>query len=107
MKSIVGSRYEGSQPRGKNVVKVYEFLYYDIPEANLCIVDKIPQLKMAQLYDSDAQAIYENMENKEIKIKTKSVIQAAKFDQDQKHLDADDDEIINAIQNAGIPGVNA
>ena len=107
MKSIVGSKYQGVQPRGKNVVKVYEFLYYDVPESNLSIIDKIPELKMAKLYDQNGQEINDDDANKEIKVKTKSVIQAAKFDQDHKHIDADDDEIINAIKNAGVPGVSA
>ena len=32
MKSVVGSYYVGEKPRGKNVAKVYEFLFCDTPE---------------------------------------------------------------------------
>jgi len=107
MKSIVGSKYEGNQPRGKNVVKVYEFLFYDIPESTPSIIEKIPELKMACLYNKDGEEILKQDQNKEIKVKTKSVIQAAKFNQDHMEIDANDDEIMNAIKNANVPGINA
>lgn len=103
MKSITGTKYESNQPRGKNVIKVYEFLYNDVPEASLCIVNKIPQLKMAQLYNDKGEEILD-MTNQEIKVKRKSVIQAAKFDRDNEVFEDDDQEIINAIKNAGVPG---
>ena len=90
MKSIIGTKYEGTQPRGKNVTKVYEFLYYDVPESHLCLVHKIPALKLSELYDSQGNPV-QKAENKEIKLKTKSVILAAKFDdQDQKYIQDDD-----------------
>lgn len=104
MKSVVGSAYEGTKPKGKNVVKVYEFLFYDIPEKNLCIVSKIPELRMAGLYDSSGNPIQQKDEEKEIKVKRKSVIEAAKFDVDAALLEDDDQEIIDAIKNAGLAG---
>lgn len=105
IKSVVGSVYEGVKPKGKNVTKVYEFLFYDVPEQNLCIVSKIPELRMAGLYDSQGNQIVGKDEEKEIKIKRKSVIEAAKFEVDAALLEDDDQEIFDAIKNAGLSGV--
>lgn len=80
MKSIVGTRYKGEKEPSKNQTKVYEFLFFDKPFTTGCMIEKYPQLKIAALYDCFGNKIDLSEEKLEIKMKTKSIVEAVKVD---------------------------
>jgi hypothetical protein len=97
MKSIEGTRYTGEKERSKNQSKVYDFLYFDKPTVLTCVVEKYPQLKMADLYHTtsgDPSKIH--IHEEEIKVRTKSYLEPVKIEhkQGQKVFIIDDEKDI-------------
>lgn len=83
MKSIVGTRYQGEKEKSKNQAKVYDFLFFDKPFTNGCMIEKYPQLKISSLYDCFGNAVRRNEDQQEIRMKTKSIVEAVKVEDDE------------------------
>lgn len=84
MKSIVGTRFHGEKEPSKNQTKVYDFLFFDKPFTTGCMIEKYPQLKIASLYDCFGHAVDLREDNLEIKMKTKSIVEAVRVDEEDE-----------------------
>ena len=94
MKSIVGTRYTGNKDVSKNQAKVYDFLYFDKPSTGGCMIEKFPQLKMANLYDCGGNEVSHLKVTGEIKMKTKSIVEPVRIkeEENQKEFVIEDSE---------------
>ena len=97
MKSIEGTRYSGEKEKSKNQSKVYDFLYFDKPTVSPSVVEKYPQLKMANLFSTSTGEVSKiHIHAEEIKVRTKSYLEPVKIEhkQGQKVFIIDDEKDI-------------